>query len=121
MNDESRQSRAGRTFTTRVKYHWTEGEVVEGAIIGVASKAGKRGDSYTLYTIQTDEGVEQMTLSSYMWDTIKQDVYIGDVVRIEFHGKKEIGDDRQVNLFDLTIIEEGAGIVPLASAIQEDK
>jgi hypothetical protein len=121
MADE-KSKRAGMSFSNEVKFTMEEGEVIQGEIVGLSVQKTDEDDrDYNLYHLKTDGGLVKCTLSHSIWDNIKDNIFIGDEVRITFKCQKDIGEGRRMNLYDIEIVKEGAGLVTLATALRPPK
>jgi len=69
-------------------------------------KGGKYDQAANAYLIDTDDGNVSCVLGSYTDTQIKDLVKPGSLVAIIFRGKKDLGDERKVNIFDVDVIEE---------------
>lgn len=67
---------------------------------------GKFEQAANAYLIDTDEGVVSCVLGNYTDAQIKDLVKVGSLVAIIFQGKKELEDERKVNIFDVDVIGE---------------
>lgn len=89
-------------------HSWTEDNaVLVGRVKAISEfKDGKFEQVCNAYLIETNDGAVSCVLGSYTDTQIKDLVNVGSLVAIIFQGKKELGDDRKVNIFDVDIIDE---------------
>jgi len=102
--------KAGKLMRPTYRIHtWKEDSAV---LIGRIKEInlfteGKFEQSANAYLIETDDGLVSCVLGSYTDTQIKDTVKVGSLVAIIFQGKKELEDERKVNMFDVDVIKEG--------------
>lgn len=85
---------------------WSEDTAhLTGEVLSVKEFKGGTFDAVVnAYTIATDEGVVSCVLGSATDSQLEGTDLIGQLVHIEYCGKKELVDGRQVNLFNVDVL-----------------
>lgn len=107
MYEAAKQTGKLQRPTYRI-HSWTEDNaVLVGKVKAINEfKDGKFDQVCNSYLIETDDGVVSCVLGTYTDTQIKDLVKVGSLIAIIFQGKKELDDERKVNIFDVDIIEE---------------
>lgn len=99
---------------TRLTYRihtWSEeSPLVIGKIIGVTLfEDGRFDQAVNAYRIRTNEGIISCILGRYTDAQLVKVDLIDKIIAITYLGKKELPDDRKVNLFDIDILNDPGG------------
>ena len=94
--------------TSRI-HTWTgESSVLIGKVKAVKPFTGGKFDAeVNAYLLETDEGLISTILGSYTDSQLADMEVVGKTIRIEYEGKKELPDERKVNLFNVDVLDGG--------------
>ena len=105
--DEFKKSEAkGKTKTLTFQiYTWEEeGQELYGKVISVSPfTLGKFDTEVDNYVIETDEGIITTVLGSATDKQLKEVDPVGMRIYIQYRGKKNLKDGRQINLFHVEV------------------
>jgi len=87
-------------------YQWEEeGQVLIGKLIGYEPVESKEYEGeYNLYIFDTDEGLAGVIFGVLIDTLMEKKNLIGQILRIEYQGKKQLDADRTVNRFRVDVI-----------------
>lgn len=93
------------TQVTKEIFTWDEeGEQIIGRVLEVSVFTGGKFESKSMqYTIDTDNGIVTTVLGTATDKQLKDKNLVGKVIFIEYGGKIELGDGRQVNRFKVEV------------------
>lgn len=95
--------------TSRIHTWKGESSVLIGKVKAIKPFTGGKFDKeVNSYLIETDDGLISTIMGSYTDTQLAEFDLIGKTIRIEYEGKKELEDDRKVNLFNVDILETEA-------------
>lgn len=89
-------------------YQWEEeGQVLIGRLIGYEPVESKEFEgTYNLYLLDTDEGLAGVICGVVIDALVEKKDLTGQILRIEYQGKKQLEGGRTVNRFRVDTIKE---------------
>ena len=102
-----------RLLSYQIKTWEVEGDYIIGKVMEVKPFTGGSFDTDCLsYLIKTDEGLFTTVLGSATDTQINQTDLRGKIISIVYKGKKDLKDQRRVNIFDVAVLttDEKGGI-----------
>ena len=110
-----------KSFSNAKKFSWAEGDSVKGTVLDVVVQEGKEDGTYNLWSVQTDKGMIQFTLSHSFDEQVKNYVFIGDTVKVTSLGKIPLDGGKTFNQFNLDILKLGSQEKTVGQAIRDSE
>ncbi len=106
--DQYRKNGKKNTLTP-VVHQWTEvNEVLVGKLVGIeVAKSSKGKGNFLIYKLETDEGTISTTLGASIDRNIDLKPHIGEIVAIEYLGKKDLKGGKRLNMFSVEVVPCG--------------
>ena len=100
--DQARHKGKAKAITVDI-HTWTEeGQELIGMVNQIKPFVSGKFDTDVLqYTLETDDGLKSTVLGAATDKQLEGRIKEGSIVCITFHGKKEIGQGRNVNRFEV--------------------
>jgi len=93
-----------KTLTSMIWKAEAEGEVLIGKVLEISPfTEGKFDTEVNMYKIETDEGIFTTVLGSATDKQLKDIDPVGQMIYIEYRGKKQLEDGRQINNYHVEV------------------